>query len=84
MKIALNNSTPEAMTIDATTAETIFSLLRKYWPTLEQQPDTEQIRVLNHIQKIVEKEGLEALTPARFRGLKEIFEEVVWTDPIHG
>ena len=72
------------MTIDATTAETIFSLLREHWPTLVRQPNTEQIRVLNRIQDIVEKEGLEALTPDRIQGLKEIFEEVVWTDPIHG
>ena len=72
------------MTIDATTAETIFSLLRKHWPTLQQSPDTEVVRVLNRIQAIVEKEGLEALTPDRIQGLKEIFEEVVWTDPIHG
>ena len=48
------------MTIDATTAETIFSLLRKHWPTLQQSPDTEVVRVLNRIQAIVEKEGLAA------------------------
>ena len=72
------------MTIDATTAETIFSLLREHWPTLQQQPDSEKVRVLNRIQDIVEKEGLEALTPDRIQGLKEIFEDVIWTDPIHG
>ena len=72
------------MKIDATTAETIFSLLREHWPTLQQQPDSEKVRVLNRIQDKVEKQGLEALTPARIRGLKEIFEDVVWTDPIHG
>ena len=61
-KTVPNNSTPEAMTItiDATTAETIFSLLRKHWPTLQQSPDTEVVRVLNRIQAIVEKEGLAA------------------------
>ena len=72
------------MTIDATTVETIFSLLHKHWPTLFHQPRTEVVRVLNRIQDIVEKEGLEALTPDRIQGLKEIFEDVVWTDPIHG
>lgn len=61
----------------------MFSLLQTQWPTLEQEPKNERVRVLNRIQDILEKDGLAALTPERIQGLREICEDVLWVDPIH-
>ena len=72
------------MNLDKHAVDTVFSLLRTHWPTLEQEPKNERVRVLNRIQAILEKEGLAALTPERIQGLREICEEVLWVDPIHG
>jgi hypothetical protein len=72
------------MNLDKHTIDTVFSLLQTQWPTLEQEPKNERVRVLNRIQDILEKDGLAALTPERIQGLREICEEVLWVDPIHG
>ena len=69
------------MNLDKHAVDTVFSLLRTHWPTLEQEPKNERVRVLNRIQAILEKEGLAALTPERIQGLREIWAQLIFIRP---
>lgn len=62
------------MTPDKTTIDACLSRLRATWPTLDDLPDPVATLSLNRIQQVLEQEGLEAITPARIGGWKEIAE----------
>ena len=62
------------MTPDKTTLDACSKLLRQHWPTLGELPEGVVNRTLNRIQQVLEQEGLEAITPARIEGWKEIAE----------
>ena len=47
-----------------------------------QRPDTEITRYLNAIEQIALDEGPDAITPDRIQGMRELFEEVMWEDPV--
>lgn len=56
--------------------------MKATWPELDQRPGTEITRALNGIENIALDEGVEAVTSDRILGIKELFEEVMWADPI--
>ena len=62
------------MTPDKTTLDACSTLLRKSWPELTSMPRPVAVLALNRIQRVLEQEGLEAITPARIEGWKEIAE----------
>ena len=68
--------------VDEKTARILLARVKATWPELDQRPRTEIIRALNGIENIALNEGVEAVTPDRILGMKELFEEVMWADPI--
>jgi hypothetical protein len=56
--------------------------VQEKYPELEQRPETEVTRYLNAIEQIALDEGPDAVTPDRIQGMRELFEEVMWTDPV--
>ena len=69
--------------IDKPTAEILLTRVREKFPELEEQyPEPEIIRFLNSIENVAQTEGPEAVTPDRIQGMRELFEEVMWADPI--
>ena len=48
------------------------------------QQETKITRFLNAIENIAKTEGPEAITSDRIQGMRELFEEVIWADPILG
>ena len=68
--------------IDKPTAEILYNRVAKNFPKLEQHPEPEITRFLNAIENVAETEGPEAVTPDRIQGIRELFEEVMWADPI--
>ena len=68
--------------IDKPTAEILLTRVREQYPEVSQLPKPEKVRFLNAIENIAETEGPEAVTPDRIQGMRELFEEVMWADPI--
>ena len=62
------------MTPDKTTIADCSKHLRQHWPQISELPDGVLNRVTSRIQQVLEQEGLEAITPARIEGWKEIAE----------
>ena len=62
------------MPLDKTTIDACLNLLRTHWPTVDELPDGVYNLTLNRIQKVLEQEGLQAITPARIEGWREIAE----------
>jgi hypothetical protein len=63
------------MTLDKTTIDACLTQLRTHWPELSTLPQGVGTLVLNRIQQVLEKEGLEAITPERINGWRKIAEE---------
>ena len=74
------NKTPDE--VDEKTARLLLARVKATWPELDQRPRTEITRALNGIENIALDEGVEAVTPDRILGMKELFEEVMWADTI--
>lgn len=68
--------------VDEKTARILLARVKATWPELDQRPRTEITRALNGIENIALDERVEAVTPDRILGIKELFEEVIWADPI--
>ena len=68
--------------VDDHTAEILWSRVQEKYPELEQRPETEITRYLNAIEQIALDEGPDAVTPDRIQGMRELFEEVMWADPV--
>ena len=62
------------MTPDKTTIDACLKRIRATWPTIDELPDPVATRSLNRVQQVLEQEGLEAITPERIEGWKEIAE----------
>ena len=70
--------------IDNDTAKMLWARVAEAFPELNNLPDPEITRFLNAIENIAETEGPEAITSDRIQGMRELFEEVIWADPILG
>jgi hypothetical protein len=70
--------------IDNETAKILWTRVKETFPELDNLPETEITRFLNAIENIAETEGPEAITSDRIQGMRELFEEVIWADPIFG
>ena len=70
--------------IDNETAKILWTRVKETFPELDNLPETEITRFLNAIENIAETEGPEAITSDRIQGMRELFEEVIWADPILG
>jgi len=62
------------MPLDKTTLDACSKLLRQHWPTLGDLPEGVVNLTLTRIQQVLEQEGLQAITPARIEGWREIAE----------
>jgi hypothetical protein len=62
------------MTPDKTTLDACLKLLRENWPNLDELPEGVANLTLNQIERVLEREGLEAITPERIEGWREIAE----------
>jgi hypothetical protein len=62
------------MTLDDNTIDACLKLLRTHWPTVDELPVGVYNLTLNQIQRVLEREGLEAITPERIEGWREIAE----------
>ena len=69
------------MPLDNSTIDACLKRIRANWPTLDELPDPVATLMLNRIQQVLEQEGLEAITPARIEGWREIAEGYVL--PLH-
>ena len=70
--------------IDKETAKILWTRVKETFPELDNLPETEITRFLNAIENIAKTEGPEAITSDRIQGMRELFEEVIWADPIFG
>ena len=68
--------------VDRATAEILSNRVREEYPELRQRPKPERVRFLNGIEQIALDEGPDAVTPDRIQGMRELFEEVMWADPV--
>lgn len=62
------------MPLDDSTIYACLSRIRAVWPTLDELPEGVFVMSLNQVQRVLEQEGLEAITPARIEGWREIAE----------
>lgn len=63
------------MTLEKTTLDACWKLLLATWPEIDGLPDGVFALIVNRIQRVLETEGLAAITPERIEGWKELTEE---------
>ena len=63
------------MTLEKTTRDACWKLLLATWPEIDSLPDGVFNVIVNQIQRVLETEGLDAITPERIEGWKELTEE---------
>jgi hypothetical protein len=63
------------MTLEKTTIDACWKLLLTTWPEIDDLPDGVFNVIVNQIQRVLETEGLAAITPERIEGWKELTEE---------
>ena len=69
------------MTLDKTTIDACLTRLDQHWPERTSLPEGVRVMSLNRIEQVLEREGLEAITPERIRGWRKIAEE--YLVPLH-
>lgn len=63
------------MNLEKTTIDACWKLLSATWPEIDDLPDGVFNVIVNQIQRVLETEGLAAITPERIEGWKELTEE---------
>ncbi len=56
------------MTLEKTTRDACWKLLLATWPGIDDLPDGVFALIVNRIQRVLETEGLAAITPERIEG----------------
>tara|TARA_Y100001934_G_C12132849_1_gene668701 strand:+ start:283 stop:519 length:237 start_codon:yes stop_codon:yes gene_type:complete len=68
--------------LDSHTVGILSNRIHQTYPEAINLPEPERVRFCNALENIALTEGPEAVTPDRIQGMRELFEEVMWADPI--